>query len=203
MPIAFRSASRPRCWPGPGASSSSSLPTIDYAGAASPRGIFFLLPVSVMRRGAAGALQHHQESDTQKSRKNRPQILRRPAHSLGGRARSRIVYAAEARRFAGGSFRSPGWWSRPAGFSHGEHVALSQLQGDQPASAAVAAHRRAHLLRLLPDLEFWQPFLLALSTGYVASGILIRVAGIIRRRFRRDPPPRPLAAQHPSEQQVG
>jgi CDP-diacylglycerol--serine O-phosphatidyltransferase len=51
--------------------------------------------------------------------------------------------------------------------------------------------------------NFGQPFLLALATSYVASGILIRVAGIIRRRFRRTPPQHPLAAQHPSEQQVG
>jgi CDP-diacylglycerol--serine O-phosphatidyltransferase len=51
--------------------------------------------------------------------------------------------------------------------------------------------------------NFGQPFLLALATSYVASGIIIRVAGIIRRTFRRTPPPHPLAAQHPSEQQVG
>jgi CDP-diacylglycerol--serine O-phosphatidyltransferase len=50
--------------------------------------------------------------------------------------------------------------------------------------------------------NFGQPFLLALSTSYVASGILIRIAGIIRRRFRRNPPQHPLPAQ-PSEQQVG
>jgi CDP-diacylglycerol---serine O-phosphatidyltransferase len=50
--------------------------------------------------------------------------------------------------------------------------------------------------------NFGQPFLLALSTSYVASGILIRIAGIIRRRFRRNPPQHPLP-RHPSEQQVG
>ena len=51
--------------------------------------------------------------------------------------------------------------------------------------------------------NFGQPFLLALATSYVASGIVIRIAGIIRRRFRRNPPQHPLATQHPSEQQVG
>jgi len=51
--------------------------------------------------------------------------------------------------------------------------------------------------------NFGQPFLLALATSYVASGIVIRIAGIIRRRFRRNPPQHPLVTQHPSEQQVG
>jgi CDP-diacylglycerol--serine O-phosphatidyltransferase len=51
--------------------------------------------------------------------------------------------------------------------------------------------------------NFGQPFLLALATSYVASGIIIRLAGIIRRRFRRNPPQHPVAAQHPSEQQIG
>lgn len=36
---------------------------------------------------------------------------------------------------------------------------------------------------------FPQPVLLALSVTYVATGILIRAGGIIRRRFRHHPPP--------------
>jgi len=48
--------------------------------------------------------------------------------------------------------------------------------------------------------NFGQPFLLALATSYVASGVIIRIAGIVRRMFRRH-------AQHPSpahsEQHIG
>jgi len=36
---------------------------------------------------------------------------------------------------------------------------------------------------------FSQPVLLAISAAYLASGILIRAGGIIRRRFRQHPPP--------------
>jgi len=36
-----------------------------------------------------------------------------------------------------------------------------------------------------------QPMLLAMSSTYVASGIIIRFGGILRRRFRRTPPPQP------------
>src|SRR5205823_2241032 len=35
---------------------------------------------------------------------------------------------------------------------------------------------------------FPQPVLLGLSTAYVATGILIRAGGVIRRRFRHHPP---------------
>jgi CDP-diacylglycerol--serine O-phosphatidyltransferase len=41
-----------------------------------------------------------------------------------------------------------------------------------------------------------QPVLLVLATAYVGGGILIRIGGIIRRRFRPTPP-------HPTEQRVG
>jgi len=37
-----------------------------------------------------------------------------------------------------------------------------------------------------------QPVLLILASTYVASGILIRAGGIIRRYFRRKPRPEPL-----------
>ena len=37
--------------------------------------------------------------------------------------------------------------------------------------------------------NYSQPVLLALATVYVSTGILIRAAGIIRRRFRPHPPP--------------
>ena len=49
--------------------------------------------------------------------------------------------------------------------------------------------------------NFGQPFLLAMAATYVATGILIRVAGIIRRVLRhiRRGPPLPK----PSEQQIG
>jgi len=41
-----------------------------------------------------------------------------------------------------------------------------------------------------------QPMLLAMATTYVASGIIIRIGGILRRRFRRTPP-------HAPETQLG
>jgi CDP-diacylglycerol--serine O-phosphatidyltransferase len=41
-----------------------------------------------------------------------------------------------------------------------------------------------------------QPVLLALAISYVGGGILIRIGGIIRRRFRPTPP-------HPTEQRIG
>ncbi len=39
--------------------------------------------------------------------------------------------------------------------------------------------------------NYSQPVLLALATVYVSTGIVIRAAGIIRRRFRPQPPPSP------------
>jgi hypothetical protein len=45
--------------------------------------------------------------------------------------------------------------------------------------------------------NYSQPVLLALSAVYVATGIVIRAAGIIRRRFRphNPPPPQPAPPQ--------
>jgi CDP-diacylglycerol--serine O-phosphatidyltransferase len=44
--------------------------------------------------------------------------------------------------------------------------------------------------------NYSQPVLLALATVYVATGIVIRIAGIIRRRFRpHNPPPQPAPPQ--------
>ena len=40
-------------------------------------------------------------------------------------------------------------------------------------------------------LMFSQPALLALSAGYLLSGIVIRIGGIVRRRFRPSPPQQP------------
>jgi CDP-diacylglycerol--serine O-phosphatidyltransferase len=37
--------------------------------------------------------------------------------------------------------------------------------------------------------NFPQPLLLVLSSAYVASGIVIRIGGIVRRRLRHAPPP--------------
>lgn len=45
--------------------------------------------------------------------------------------------------------------------------------------------------------NYSQPLLLAMSTAYVASGIIIRVGGILRKRLRHAPPP-----PHP-EHQIG
>jgi CDP-diacylglycerol--serine O-phosphatidyltransferase len=36
---------------------------------------------------------------------------------------------------------------------------------------------------------FPQPLLLGMSAAYVASGIIIRIGGIVRRRLRHAPPP--------------
>jgi len=47
--------------------------------------------------------------------------------------------------------------------------------------------------------NFGQPFLLALATSYVASGVLIRIGGIVRRRLRSHAHP----PATPSEQQIG
>ena len=44
-------------------------------------------------------------------------------------------------------------------------------------------------------LKASRPMLLGLSVSYLASGIVIRVGGIVRRRFRHSPPP-----QHPEHQ---
>jgi len=46
--------------------------------------------------------------------------------------------------------------------------------------------------------NFSQPALLALSAGYVASGIAIRIGGIVRRRVRPSPPqPQPQIPPQP------
>jgi CDP-diacylglycerol--serine O-phosphatidyltransferase len=45
--------------------------------------------------------------------------------------------------------------------------------------------------------NYSQPLLLAMSTAYVASGIIIRIGGILRKRLRHAPPP-----PHP-EHQIG
>jgi CDP-diacylglycerol--serine O-phosphatidyltransferase len=47
--------------------------------------------------------------------------------------------------------------------------------------------------------NFSQPALLALSVGYVASGIAIRIGGVVRRRFRPAPaqPQIPPQPEHP------
>ena len=78
------SASRRRCWLSPGASSSS-IPPANRAITRIPaaRGILPLLPVSAVRRRAAGALQYSEEPGAQESRPARPQIFRGPADSRG------------------------------------------------------------------------------------------------------------------------
>ena len=44
--------------------------------------------------------------------------------------------------------------------------------------------------------NYSEPVLLALASVYVATGIVIRAAGIIRRRFRpQHPPPQPAPPQ--------
>jgi len=43
--------------------------------------------------------------------------------------------------------------------------------------------------------NYSQPVLLAMAATYVGSGIVIRVGGIVKRRFRRMPPP-----AHPQQQ---
>ena len=40
--------------------------------------------------------------------------------------------------------------------------------------------------------NYSQPLMLAMSAAYVASGIFIRIGGIIRRRFRHPHPPSAL-----------
>ncbi len=44
-------------------------------------------------------------------------------------------------------------------------------------------------------LNYGQLLMLSMATSYVASGILIRIGGILRRRFKRPPPP-PTALEH-------
>jgi len=44
--------------------------------------------------------------------------------------------------------------------------------------------------------NYSQPVFLAMALSYVASGIIIRIGGIVRRRLRHAPPPAP-------EHQVG
>ena len=71
----------------------------------------------------------------------------------------------------------------------GQHLALSELQGGQPHGSAIAAYRDSLWRR--SSICIWnysQPVLLTLATLYVSTGIVIRAAGIIRRRFRPQPP---------------
>jgi CDP-diacylglycerol--serine O-phosphatidyltransferase len=51
--------------------------------------------------------------------------------------------------------------------------------------------------------NYSQPVLLALASVYVATGIVIRAAGIIRRRFRPHNPPPPQPAPPQPEHQAG
>jgi CDP-diacylglycerol---serine O-phosphatidyltransferase len=51
--------------------------------------------------------------------------------------------------------------------------------------------------------NFGQPFLLALASLYVASGIALRIAGVVRRYLRRMRGKAPAPAQKPTEQQIG
>jgi CDP-diacylglycerol--serine O-phosphatidyltransferase len=37
--------------------------------------------------------------------------------------------------------------------------------------------------------NFSQPVLITLATGYVASGLVIRIGGLLRRRFKHLPEP--------------
>ena len=109
-----------------------------------------------------------------------------------------VVFAFDAEPLA--------WWplsrrvagaAAAAGFPDGQHVALSQLQGHQPFQAVHAAdhHRgRGHYLR---HLELLAAGAARAGGGYVASGIVIRIGGIIRRRLRHAPP------AHAPEHQVG
>ena len=175
----------------------------DHAGPASPRGVFFLLRVPVVRRGAPGALQHHQESDPQESRKIRPQILRRPAHSIGRRAgRRRGLRGGQHAAALVGVLRAMAGSAGPAVVSHGQHVALSQLQGRALAAAQVSDFRRGFWLHHLPDLAFS-----AAGAAGAVGWLRLRAAspfasgGAIRRRMRPAPlQPRPQSPPQPPPQ---
>ncbi len=85
---------------------------------------------------------------------SRSQILRRPAHPRGGCAgfghRLRIRCRTHSAVGAVGALAGA---ARSARFSDGQHVALPELQGDQPAAPAIAADRGFARQRHLFDLE--------------------------------------------------
>ena len=131
--------------------------------------------------------------DPQEPRPPRPQVFRRTPDSgrrrhggrrgLGQRCRTaRVVAALRGVAGAAGAARLP----------DGEHLALLQLQGNQPEQSLFAADhysgRRVHLRHVELRRSFCS---LAMATAYVASGIVIRIGGILRRRLRHAPPPAP------------
>jgi len=52
-------------------------------------------------------------------------------------------------------------------------------------------------------VTFSKPVLLVLALAYVASGIAIRIGGIVRRRFRQQPQPPPAEPNQAAEHQIG
>ncbi len=118
------------------------------------------------------------------------QIFRRPSHSRGrGHGRRRGLRHRQRAARNGGSY-SALWLgaARLAFVPDGQHLALSQLQGDQPQGPALAAHRdpvwRAHL----PDLELF---------AARAAGARQRLRRHRHRDSRRGHHPPPLPAHHP------
>ena len=77
-----------------------------------------------------------------------------------------------------------------ARISHGQHLALLQLQGHQSDAAPIRRCIIIVLGALIYSIwNYSQPVLLAMAAAYVASGIVIRIGGILRRRLRHAPHP--------------
>ena len=73
------------------------------------RRLLHRVPVPAVLRGAAGALQHPEQSGAQEPGPAGPQVLRRPAHSRGGGDRGRRSFTRRtASRSRGGRSPSPG-----------------------------------------------------------------------------------------------
>ena len=141
-----------------------------------------------MRRGAAGALQHHQESDPQKSRTARPQIFRGLADSRPPPRRSAaVVYASDSEPLR--------WWVFSAAW-----LALLALL----SFLMVSTWRYPSFKDIQPDAAPLSDFLPDLGLGHLsdpglfparAAGVYrwhtsvaasrIRVGGLLRRRMRR------------------
>ena len=159
--------------------------------AGSSRRLLLRVPFSAVRRGAAGALQRPGESDPEESRPRRTANI-----SSGFRFRPRRAWwppsstPPTACRSNGGSIRVL-WLALLALLSFlmvstWRYPSFKEINLKGPRSPLTVVLFGAIIYMIW---NYSQPVLLALATLYVSTGIVIRAAGIIRRRFRPHPPP--------------
>ena len=116
------------------------------SGVPAPRRLLSFVPLPAVRRRAPGSIQYSEEPDAEESRPARPQIFRRPADPRGRRSAGQhcVCVRWRAARLVD-SFRGVAGAGGAALVSHGQHVALSQLQGSASDAAALAADRSCWL----------------------------------------------------------